>query len=82
MAELFLNGLLNNLVILKSAYDIESCMEELIQDASKVAAGSEGLLFLPYLLGERAPIWNANARGVYFGINIKHEQTAFYKSYN
>ena len=55
-------------------------MEELINDASKVAAGSDGLLFLPYLLGERAPIWNANARGVYFGLNINHEQTHFVRA--
>ena len=59
----------------KGPFDIESSMRELIADASKVAVGSDGLLFLPYLLGERAPIWNANARGMYFGLNIKHEKT-------
>lgn len=64
----------------KYAYDIENCMEELINDASKVATGSDGLLFLPYLLGERAPIWNANARGVYFGLNINHEQKHFVRA--
>lgn len=64
----------------KYAYDIENCMEELINDASKVEAGSDGLLFLPYLLGERAPIWNANARGVYFGLNINHEQKHFIRA--
>ncbi|MEP6749903.1 MAG: gluconokinase, partial [Bacteroidota bacterium] len=61
----------------KKAYDLENCMSELISDAAKVAPGSNGLLFLPYLLGERAPIWNANARGVYFGLNISHEQQHF-----
>ena len=59
------------------AYDLDNCMAELIDDASKVPAGSNGLLFLPYLLGERAPIWNANARGLYFGLNINHEQQHF-----
>lgn len=62
------------------AYDIENCMEDLINDAAKVPVGSEGLLFLPYLLGERAPIWNANARGVYFGLNIKHEKKHFIRA--
>ncbi len=38
------------------------------------------MIFLPYLLGERAPIWNANARGVYFGLNIKHEKTHFVRA--
>jgi gluconokinase len=66
--------------VFKYAYGIENCMEELINDASKVAAGADGLLFLPYLLGERAPIWNANARGVYFGLNINHEQKHFVRA--
>lgn len=61
----------------KNAYDIESCMDELITEAATVEPGSEGLLFLPYLLGERAPIWNANAKGVYFGMNINHEKKHF-----
>lgn len=47
--------------------------EELLRDAVYVPAGAKGLVFLPYLLGERAPIWNANARGVFFGLNITHE---------
>eukprot|EP01137_Pigoraptor_chileana_P010113 Opistho-2@3943 len=64
----------------KYAYDIENCMEELINDATKVPVGSEGLIFLPYLLGERAPIWNANARGVYFGLNINHNQKHFVRA--
>ena len=59
---------------------MEDCMENLIKEASKVAVGSDGLIFLPYLLGERAPIWNANARGVYFGLNIKHEQQHFIRA--
>jgi len=64
----------------KNPFDIGQSMQELIDEASKVAAGSEGLLFLPYLLGERAPIWNANARGAYFGLNIKHERRHFIRA--
>lgn len=64
----------------KNPFDIEHTMLELIQDASKVSPGSDGLIFLPYLLGERAPIWNANARGVYFGLNIKHEKAHFVRA--
>jgi gluconokinase len=55
-------------------------MQQLIEEASKVPAGSDGLLFLPYLLGERAPIWNADARGAYFGLNIKHERQHFVRA--
>ena len=64
----------------KRAFDIEDCMENLISEAAKVPAGSDGLIFLPYLQGERAPIWNANARGMYFGLNIKHEQRHFIRA--
>ncbi|MGF1482549.1 MAG: gluconokinase [Cyanophyceae cyanobacterium] len=42
--------------------------------AETVPAGSEGLIFHPYLLGERSPIWNADARGSYFGLNINHSK--------
>jgi gluconokinase len=61
-------------------FDIEHSMQLLMEEASQVPAGSDGLLFLPYLLGERAPIWNANARGAYFGLNIKHERKHFVRA--
>lgn len=41
-------------------------------EASDVPAGSDGLLFLPYLSGERAPIWNPRAKGVFFGLQAHH----------
>ena len=40
--------------------------------AATVKPGSEGLLFIPYILGERAPVWNSKARGLYFGLGIGH----------
>ncbi|QIL51181.1 gluconate kinase [Weissella coleopterorum] len=40
--------------------------------AANVPAGANGLLFLPYLEGERAPIWDANARGSFFGMTESH----------
>lgn len=40
--------------------------------AEKIPAGADGLLFHPYLGGERAPIWNANARGSFFGLTRQH----------
>ncbi|HUX22017.1 MAG TPA: xylulokinase [Spirochaetia bacterium] len=40
------------------------------KEVEKVPAGSEGLVFLPYLNGERTPYWDASARGVYFGISL------------
>jgi gluconokinase len=61
-------------------FDTEQIMEGLVREAYNIQAGSEGLLFLPYLLGERAPLWNASARGSYFGINIKHERPHFIRA--
>ncbi|KYH33108.1 gluconokinase [Neomoorella mulderi] len=40
--------------------------------AASVPAGSDGLIFLPLLAGERAPGWNDNARGVIFGLDLHH----------
>ncbi len=64
----------------RSPFEMEYTVENLITEATQVAIGSEGLIFLPYLLGERAPIWNPNARGSYFGINIKHERQHFVRA--
>lgn len=64
----------------KGPFDMDHAMENFMREAASVSAGSEGLIFLPYLLGERAPIWNANARGSYFGINIKHEKQHFVRA--
>jgi gluconokinase len=45
---------------------------EMLDRAMKVEAGAEGLLFLPYILGERAPFYNPDARGVFFGMAHHH----------
>lgn len=45
---------------------------QLFERAETVPPGSEDLVFIPYVLGERAPVWNSNARGIYFGLNINH----------
>jgi gluconokinase len=42
--------------------------------ASRVKPGADGLLFHPYLAGERAPLWNANARGSFFGLGLHHKK--------
>ncbi len=50
----------------KDAYDILTAI------AATVPAGSEGLIFHPYLAGERSPLWNADARGSFFGLGLHH----------
>jgi len=43
-------------------------------EAKEVEPGAGKLVFLPYLMGERAPWWNPNARGVFFGLTLAHER--------
>lgn len=43
---------------------------EMSAAAEKIAPGSDGLIFLPYMAGERSPIWNPNAKGVFFGLDF------------
>ncbi|MFT4032283.1 MAG: gluconokinase [Siphonobacter sp.] len=50
---------------------------QLSELAASVPAGSNGLICLPYLLGERAPLWNANAKGCFFGITLRHTAKDF-----
>ncbi|WP_254434116.1 gluconokinase [Halobacillus sp. Marseille-Q1614] len=42
--------------------------------ATNVNPGSDGLIFHPFLTGERAPLWNSSARGSFFGLSIHHEK--------
>lgn len=46
----------------------------------KAPAGSNGLLFLPYLLGERSPRWNSNARGAFIGLKMQHRRADVFRS--
>ncbi|MCH5584244.1 gluconokinase [Shimazuella sp. AN120528] len=42
--------------------------------AERVKPGAEGLLFHPYLAGERAPLWNPDVRGSFFGLTMSHKK--------
>ncbi len=47
----------------------ECSFDELTAEAQKVPAGAEGVIFLPYMSGERSPIWNPDAKGVFYGLS-------------
>ena len=47
----------------------EASFEDLSAEAATARPGSGGLLFLPYLAGERTPLWSSTARGVFFGLS-------------
>lgn len=54
-------------------YQNETLPYELMEkDAGEASIGARGIIFLPYLLGERTPIWDNNARGVFFGLERMH----------
>ncbi|MDD3218043.1 MAG: xylulokinase [Lachnospiraceae bacterium] len=48
----------------------ESSLSQLNEIAEKIAPGSDGVVFLPYMSGERSPIWDPNAKGVYYGLDF------------
>lgn len=65
--EMFLRKSLN------TAADYDAILDEI----KLIKPGAEGLLFLPFILGERAPIWDSEASGVFFGVRNYHTQGHF-----
>lgn len=51
-----------------------------LQRALKVPPGSEGLLCLPYLHGERAPVWDGHAKGAFIGVQPQHTTWHFMRA--
>jgi len=47
---------------------------ELFTEAKRSPAGAKGLFFLPYLAGERAPLWDADRRGAFLGLSLMHDR--------
>lgn len=52
-------------------------MAQVFSRIEKIPPGAEGLLFLPYLYGERAPVWDASAKGYFWGIEARHGRDHF-----
>ena len=48
----------------------KSSLVQFNEIAGRVAPGSDGVVFLPYMSGERTPIWDANAKGVFYGLDF------------
>ncbi len=53
---------------------------ELDQKAARTAAGAGGVTFLPYLSGERSPLWDPNARGVFFGMTYATDSGTLWRA--
>jgi len=48
--------------------------DQLLDEAAAVDPGADGLVFLPYLAGERSPIWDRQARGAFVGLTLRHRR--------
>lgn len=58
----------------------KSSLELLNVIAEKVTPGSEGVIFLPYMAGERSPIWDVHAKGVYYGLDYSKTKGHFVRA--
>ena len=56
------------------AYDL------LTGQAAGIEPGSGGVIFLPYMMGERSPLWHTNARGVLFGLSLATPKAALVRA--
>lgn len=54
---------------------------QLNQQAETIPVGSEGLIVLPYFMGERAPLWDSDAKGVIFGLSLAHTKGHVYRAF-
>jgi len=52
----------------------------LTRQAAGIGPGSGGVLFLPYMMGERSPLWHTNARGVFFGLSLATPRAALVRA--
>ena len=59
---------------LKEIIEFKGTHEELLAGVEDIPIGSEGIIFLPYINGERAPLWNEQAKGNFFGLRVGHRK--------
>ncbi len=73
-AGLSLSWFANNVAVpLGAARD--GVIEKISSDAERIPPGSEGLLFAPYLCGERTPYMNPHAKGCFVGLSLRHSSS-------
>jgi xylulokinase len=58
----------------QALYDKQTSFEMMVEKAIETSPGNDGLLFLPYLAGERSPYWNDDLRGGFYGLTLNHNR--------
>ena len=58
----------------------KSSLDLFNEEAADINPGSDGLVFLPYMSGERTPIWDPDAKGVYYGIDFSKTKGHFIRA--
>lgn len=58
----------------------KSSLSILDEAAGRVNPGSDGVIFLPYMAGERSPLWDVNAKGVYYGLDFSKTKAHFVRA--
>ncbi len=66
--------------ILQQNFKDEKVFNQLVKQAMQIEAGAEGLIFLPYISGERSPMWDEDARGALIGLASFHTQAYIIKA--
>ena len=51
------------------------------EQAEKIPVGSEGLVVLPYFMGERSPVWDSDAKGTILGLSLTHTKGHLYRAF-
>jgi gluconokinase len=66
--------------ILQRNFKDEIVFKKIFKETTQIKAGAAGLIFLPYLNGERSPMWDENAKGALVGLTSFHTQAHIIKA--
>ncbi|HEY1871193.1 MAG TPA: gluconokinase, partial [Chitinophagaceae bacterium] len=66
--------------MLRENFKDENKIKALLKEAMQIKAGADGLIFLPYILGERSPVWDENAKGALIGLTAAHTRAHIIRS--
>lgn len=64
----------------KAVDNSQNVFSVMSEEAEGILPGSEGVLFLPYMKGERSPLWNSQAKGVYYGLGFEKTRAHMIRS--